>query len=141
MRERPMKTAQSPAPLPISVKQGNSHGFAVAPGAMLVCTTGTLRLSKPPAVVYENMQWVHITLHAGQAHLVEQAGWLHGAAVSDAKVLYVPPPPSFLARLLASGASALGKAWAIPAATTSTQPPTAPSSSPRPPRNAWPGFH
>lgn len=101
-----MKTATS-----FSIRQGNCHALRARRGATVLCSKGALRVIEPPALIYENMVWRRTLLHAGQAYVVEQAGWLHCVAISDTQIGYMDPPPSPLGRLLAYGIAILGKGW------------------------------
>jgi hypothetical protein len=106
-----MKTAYAATPEPISIPQGNCHAFKACPGTTLICHAGVVELTGPALYIYENMHHLQLSLHTGEAYLVEQPGWLHCVAVKDAQLMCLGPPPSRLSGLLEDAAAAWEMQW------------------------------
>src|SRR5690606_39802758 len=106
-----MKTAPLATPVPVCIRKGNCHAFWASAGTTLICHTGMVHLTGPALYLYENLHRMQCYLRAGEAHVVEQPGWLHCVALSDTRMMCLAPPPSRLHSLLEHGTVALAAQW------------------------------
>jgi|GEM_PF-2404961 len=106
-----MKTALSLAPEPIFIQRGNCHAFKACSGTTVICHGGIMQVTGPAVFIYENVQQLQLTLHPGEAYVVERAGWLRCVALDNARLMCLAPPPSLLSRWLAEGATVLAAQW------------------------------
>lgn len=88
---------------------GDSRLLHVAAGTRWVAARGMLRLSEPPRWLGERVLGPCVTLHDGEAHVFESAGWATVQALADS-TLRGQTPASLVSRWWRSG-----RAWRVPA--------------------------